>query len=81
MLCWRTTCRRSEHVAGADTEISVKQSNSIINKLGLSAIAGQAFDGEQFHGMTNDEKVALVSKFDVGSENFSSSSSAYLNLQ
>ena len=53
--------------AGADTEISVKQSNSIINKLGLSAIAGQAFDGEQFHGMTNDEKVALAwSKFDVG---------------
>jgi hypothetical protein len=51
----------------SDTEISVKQSNSIINKLGLSAIAGQAFDGEQFHGMTNDEKVALAwSKFDVG---------------
>ena len=53
--------------AGADTEISAKQSNSIINKLGLSAIAGQAFNGEQFHGMTNDEKVALAwSKFDVG---------------
>ena len=52
----------------SDTEISVKQSNSIINKLGLSAIAGKAFDGEQFHGMTNDEKVALAwSKFDVGS--------------
>ena len=53
--------------AGSDTEISVNQSNSIINKLGLSAIAGQAFDGEQFHGMTNNEKVALAwSKFDVG---------------